>query len=57
MIKPTITVTTTESVYYLTPDEYSRSVENGLVDYLGAEEIVSVEEDLDVDVGWMRDGF
>lgn len=44
MKNPTITVTTTESVYYLTSDEYSRAVQNGLEDLLGAEVILSVEE-------------
>jgi len=57
MIKPTITVTTTESVYYLTTDEYSRAVQDGLEDYLGAEEILSVEEELEVNVDWVKDGF
>lgn len=57
MIKPTITVTTTEAVYYLTTDEYSRAVQNGLVDYLGAEEIVSVEAEMEVDFEWMKEGF
>ena len=57
MIKPTITVTTTEAVYYLTTDEYSRAFQNGLEDYLGAEEIVSVEVEMEVDLDWMKDGF
>lgn len=57
MMKPTITVTTTEAVYYLTTDEYSRAFQNGLEDYLGAEEIVSVEVEMEVDLDWMKDGF
>ena len=57
MTKPTITVTTTNSVYYLTTDEYSRAVKNGLEYFLGAEQIVTVKEDLDVDVEWVKDGF
>ncbi|MEQ8637968.1 hypothetical protein [Gimesia maris] len=54
---PTITITTTESVYYLAADEYFRAFQNGLVDYLGAEEILSVVGEMEVDLDWVRDGF
>ena len=57
MMKPTITVTTTKSVYYLTSDEYLTAIQNGLEYYLEAEEIVSVEGEMEVDLDWMREGF
>lgn len=57
MRSPTITVTTNESVYYLTPDEYFTAIQNGLEGYLGAEEIVSVEGEMEVDLYWMKEGF
>ncbi|WP_155364822.1 hypothetical protein [Gimesia benthica] len=52
---PTITVTTTSSVYFLTADEYLIATENGFLDRLDAEVIVSVEEELKVD--WRKIGF
>ena len=55
MIKPTITVTTTEAIYYLTVDEFMTATENGSLDRLDAEEIVSVQEDLKFD--WRKIGF
>lgn len=55
MIKPTITITTTSSVYYLTAEEFNRATENGIMDRLGSEEILSVQDDLKVD--WRKIGF
>lgn len=55
MKNPTITVTTTEAIYYLTADEFHRATENGILDRLGSEEILSVEEECMVD--WKKIGF
>lgn len=54
MKNPTVTVTTS-SVYYLTADEYLIATENGFLNQLDAEEILSVEEELKVD--WRKIGF
>jgi len=54
MKHPTITVTTTSSIYYLTADEFITATQNGFLDHL-TEEIVSVEEELRVD--WKKIGF
>tara|TARA_R110002126_G_scaffold133863_3_gene277966 strand:- start:799 stop:966 length:168 start_codon:yes stop_codon:yes gene_type:complete len=55
MKEPTITVTTTNSVYYLTIDGFLRATQNGYLDHLGSEEIVSVDEGFTVD--WKKIGF
>ncbi|MEQ8853621.1 MAG: hypothetical protein RID21_13495 [Gimesia sp.] len=52
---PTVTVTTTNSIYYLTADEFMTATENGFLDRLGSEEILSVQDDLKVD--WKKIGF
>lgn len=51
----TYTITTNESVYFLTDEEYQSATQNGLLDYLGEEEILSVTEPKRVD--WMKCGY
>tara|TARA_R110002111_G_scaffold100976_6_gene156464 strand:+ start:22880 stop:23047 length:168 start_codon:yes stop_codon:yes gene_type:complete len=55
MKNPTITVTTTNSIYFLSEDEYLIATQNGILNHIGAEEILSVEEELKVD--WRKIGF
>lgn len=55
MKTPTITVTTSETTYYLTQDEFQRATQNGFLDRLGLEVILTVEEELKVN--WKRVGF
>ncbi len=49
------TITTNESVYHLTDEEYRNATENGFLNHLGEEEILSVTEPKRVD--WRRCGY
>lgn len=50
-----VRVTTVESVYYLSYEEYRNATQNGSLNHLGDEEIISVAGEKKVD--WLRVGY
>ncbi|QDU50507.1 hypothetical protein Pan110_28580 [Gimesia panareensis] len=50
-----VRVTTNESVYFLTDEEYRNATQNGSLNHLGDEEILLVTGERDVD--WKRNGY